>query len=97
MPGCALPIASYARISPRSRGQRRCILRVDTRTREGRLLRDVRKTLLEHVGSNPTAVHRALIESAAWLELRIALLVQRSQPYPVRSVPNFCAEVMYGT
>ena len=73
MPGCAFPIASYARISPRSRGQRRGIPRVDARTHEGRLLREVWKTLREHLGSNPTAVHKALIERAAWLELAIAL------------------------
>ena len=47
--------------------------RVDAGTREGRLLREVRKTLREPVGSNPTAVHKALIERAAWRELAIAL------------------------
>jgi len=73
MPSCTLPIARYARIPPESRAQRRGIPRVDARTREGRLLREVRKTLREHVASNPTAVHKALIERAAWLELAIAL------------------------
>jgi len=58
MPGCALPITPYARIPPKRRGQRRGILRVDARTRAGRLLRDVRKTLLEHVGSTATAIHK---------------------------------------
>ena len=73
MPSCTLPIARYARIPPESRAQRRGIPSVDARTREGRLLREVRKTLREHVASNPTAVHKALIERAAWLELAIAL------------------------
>jgi len=73
MPSCTLPIARSARIPPESRAQRRGIPRVDARTREGRLLREVRKTLREHVGSNPTAVHKALIERAAWRELAIAL------------------------
>ena len=73
MPSCTLPIARYARIPPESRAQRRGIPRVDARTREGRLLREVRKTLREHVASNPTAVHKALIERAAWRELAIAL------------------------
>jgi hypothetical protein len=43
MPGCAFPITRYGRIPPKSRGQRRGILRVDARTRE------------RHVGINPTA------------------------------------------
>ena len=75
MPSCTLPIVRSARIPPESRAQRRGIPRVDAdaRTREGRLLREVRKTLREHFGSNPTAVHKALIERAAWLELAIAL------------------------
>ena len=73
MPSCTLPIARSARIPHESRAQRRGIPRVDARTREGRLLREVRKTLREHVASNPTAVHKALIERAAWLELAIAL------------------------
>ena len=76
MPSCTLPIARYARIPPESRAQRRGIPRVDARTREGRLLREVRKTL------------KALIERAAWLELAIALS-ERSPPYPVRPVPIF--------
>ena len=62
MLGCARPIAPYARLEPKSRGQRRGILWVDARTREGRLLRDVRNTLLEHLGGNATAVHKSLIE-----------------------------------
>jgi len=74
MPGCARPIAPYTRLEPKSRGQRRGILRVDARTREGRLLRDARKTLLEHLGGTATAVQKSLVERAAWLELRIALL-----------------------
>ena len=88
MPSCTLPIARYARIPPESRAQRRGIPSVDARTREGRLPREVRKTPREHVASNPTAVHKALIERAAWLELAIALS-ERSPPYPVRPVPIF--------
>jgi len=73
MPSCTLPSARYARIPPKSRAQRRGIPRVDARTREGRLLREVTKTLREHVGSNPTTVHKTLIERAARLALTIAL------------------------
>jgi hypothetical protein len=77
MPGCARPIAPYMRLEPKSRGQRRGIVRVDARTREGRLLRDVRKALLEHLGPNPTVVQRSMVERAAWLELKCALLDQK--------------------
>jgi hypothetical protein len=73
MPSCTLPIARYAQIPPESRPQRRGIPRVDARTRKGRLLREVRKTPREHLGSNPTAVDKALIERAAWRELAIGL------------------------
>jgi len=89
MPSCTLPIARSARIPPESRAQRRGIPRVDARTREGRLLREVRKTLREHVGSNPTAVHKALIEHAAWRELAIALScngARRIRPVPILSL-----------
>ena len=88
MPSCTLPIARSARIPPESRA-RRGIPRVDARTREGRLLREVRKTLREHVGSNPTAVHKALIEHAAWRELAIALScngARRIRPVPILSL-----------
>jgi len=64
MRSCTLPIARPARIPPESHAQRRGIPRVDARTHEGRLLREVWKTLREHLGSNPTAVHKALIERA---------------------------------
>jgi hypothetical protein len=74
MPGCARPIAPYQRLPNQRRGQKRGIVRVDARTREGRLLRDVRKTLLEHVGPDPTPVQKSLIERASWLELKLALL-----------------------
>ena len=73
MPSCTLPIARSARIPHESRAQRRGIPRVDAGTREGRLLREARKTLREHLGSNPTAAHKAPIERAAWRELAIAL------------------------
>jgi hypothetical protein len=89
MPSCTLPIARSARIPPESRAQRRGIPRVDAGTREGRLLREVTKTLREHVGSNPTFVHKALIERAAWLELATALSCNGARR--IRSGPcRFC-------
>jgi hypothetical protein len=89
MPSCTLPIARSARIPHESRAQRRGIPRVDARTREGGRLREVRKTLREHLGSNPTAVDKALIERAAWLELAIALScngARRIRPVPIFSL-----------
>jgi hypothetical protein len=89
MPSCTLPIARSAPIPPESRAQRRGIPRVDVRTREGGQLREVRKTLREHLGSNPTAAHKALIERAAWLELAIALVcngARRIRPVPILSL-----------
>lgn len=50
------------------------LLRADGRSREARLLVSIRKELVEHVGSDPDAVQRALIEQAAQLRLRIALM-----------------------
>ena len=44
------------------------------RTKEGRLLRTVRAELLQHVGTKPSAVQKALIDRAAWLSLHVALM-----------------------
>ncbi len=46
------------------------LAKLDGRTREARLLRQVRSELTAHVGGNPSAVERRLIERAAWLTLR---------------------------
>ncbi len=50
------------------------LLRADGRTKEARLLFSIREELVEHVGGEPNAVQRALIEQAAQLRLRIALM-----------------------
>lgn len=47
---------------------------LDQRTREGRLMRQVRKDLTNHLGGNPSVTQRVMIDRAAWLSLRIALL-----------------------
>ena len=49
----------------------------DMRTREGRLLRQMRSELARHLGGNLTAPQRALVERAAMLQLRCAVLDQR--------------------
>jgi hypothetical protein len=49
----------------------------DMRTREGRLLKQMRARLTEQVGGSPNWAQQALIERAAWLQLRCAALDQR--------------------
>jgi hypothetical protein len=44
---------------------------LDGRTREAKLLRRVKAELTAHVGGNPSATQRALIERVAMLTLRI--------------------------
>jgi hypothetical protein len=49
------------RLESKSRGQRRGIFRCDGRTREGRLLKETRKALLDHLGSGATVVQRSMV------------------------------------
>src|SRR6267378_3329243 len=79
MPGPARPLAPYALLEPstKSRGQRRGIVRVDMRTRHGRLLKQTRAALLEHVGPHSTVAQRSMCERIAFLELRCALFDQK--------------------
>jgi hypothetical protein len=44
------------------------------KTREGALLRGVRAELVKHVGGHPSATQAVLIEAAAQLRVRIALM-----------------------
>lgn len=55
----------------------RSLLRLDRRSREYRLIRQVRQDLVEHVGGKPNAAQRMLIERAAILSLRVAMLDQK--------------------
>jgi hypothetical protein len=48
--------------------------KIDGRTKEAVLLRRVRRDLTAHVGGNPTATQRALIERAATISLQLARL-----------------------
>lgn len=48
------------------------LARIDQRTREARLMRQIRRSLIEHVGGAPSSVQRALIERACVLSLRVA-------------------------
>jgi hypothetical protein len=46
----------------------------DLRTRYGRILKSVRDELTSHVGSRPSATQKMLIERAAQLSLRVAMM-----------------------
>ena len=79
MPGPARPVAPYMRFEKASanRGQKRGVVRVDGRTVHGRLLKNTRAALLEHLGPGVTIPQKAIIERIAWLELRCALFDQK--------------------
>jgi hypothetical protein len=50
------------------------LARPDGRTKEARLLRQMREELIRHLGGNVTPPQRAMIERAAMLQLRCAAL-----------------------
>ena len=52
--------------------------RIDRRTWQGRLLEETRLDLTRHVGGNPSAVQRHLIDRAAMLTLHMAQLDRRT-------------------
>jgi hypothetical protein len=55
----------------------RSLVRVDKRSREYRLMRQIREDLTAHVGGNPNPAQRMLIERAVILSLRVAMLDQK--------------------
>jgi len=64
------------RIGPYSRPSG--LAKLDGRTREARLMRNLRARLVEHVGGKPSATQAALIDRAVWLSLHVAQLDQRT-------------------
>jgi hypothetical protein len=50
------------------------LAKIDQRTREGRLTRETRAELIAHVGDQPSATQRALIEQLVQIRLRLALM-----------------------
>lgn len=50
------------------------LAKLDRRTREAQLMQRVRKELTDHVGGEPSAAQAMIIEQAAQLRLRIALM-----------------------
>ena len=76
VPGPARPIHLYFLVDPSpgpDRGQPPGIARVDGRAKEGRLLKRIRKGILDHLsaqGGEPSIVHHSLTERAAGLEFK---------------------------
>ncbi len=50
------------------------LARLDNRSREGRIMAQVRADLTTHLGGKPSATQRAMIDRAAWLTLHMALI-----------------------
>lgn len=59
-------------LSPYSR--QNTLAQLDGRTKEARLMQAMRTALAEHVGGTPSAPQIALIERAAQLSLRVAMM-----------------------
>ena len=55
------------------------LLNLDQRTREARLMRETRAELTAHVGGNPSATQRVLIDRATRLTLQLAMLDARAE------------------
>lgn len=53
------------------------LAKLDRRTREARLMQNVREDLLRHLGGHASAVEAMLIERAAVLSLRVAMFDQQ--------------------
>lgn len=60
------------RLGPYSRAA--TLAKLDGRTKEARLLAEVRDDLTRHLGGSPSATQRRLIERCAWLSLHVAQL-----------------------
>ncbi|BAI00778.1 hypothetical protein [Acetobacter pasteurianus] len=60
------------KIGPYSRPD--SLKKLDGRSKEARLLKDVRSALVDHVGGAPSVTQLALIDRAAWLTLHMAMM-----------------------
>ncbi len=65
-PASVRPVAPYSRPAT--------LAKLDGRRREARLMREARAELVAHVGGNPSATQRALIEQCVQLRLRLAVM-----------------------
>lgn len=73
-------------VGPHSR--RDLLTQLDRRSHEARLLRAFRQELTAHVGGAPTATQRVLIDRAAVLQLRLALMDRASLTTPGMTEKN---------
>ena len=81
---------TYQPFQSEGRSKRRGIVRVDRRTREGKLLEQIRAALTAQVGGSPNFVQCAIIERAAFLSVEAAKVNARiaagtSTPADLRS------------
>ena len=65
-----------SRIGVRKRAD--AVSKMDGRTWEAKLLREVRQDLTAHCGGTPSATQRALIDRATWLTLYVARIDRRT-------------------
>jgi hypothetical protein len=64
------------------------IARVDGRAKEGRLLKRIRKGILDRLsaqGGEPSIVHHSLTERAAWLEFNISYVPRVADAGPLQA------------
>jgi hypothetical protein len=59
-------------VGPDSRQHR--LAKIDGRTKIAKLMRETRAALIAHVGGEPSATQRALIERVVWLRLKCSLI-----------------------
>jgi hypothetical protein len=81
---------TYQPFQSEGRSKRRGLVRVDRRTREGKLLEQTRAALTAQVGGNPNFLQCAIIERAAFLSVEAAKVNARiaagtSTPADLRS------------
>ena len=64
------------------------LAKLDRRTRQSRLMETTRAELTEHVGGKPSVTQRALIDRAAVLALRLAMMDAQTGPDGAMSEKN---------
>jgi hypothetical protein len=65
---------------PRAHSRHIALGDIDKRRREARLMGEIIEELTAHCGGNPSAVQRRLIQRAAILHLRLALMDEQTEP-----------------
>jgi hypothetical protein len=68
------PRANQHSPSIRPHSKSRQLAKIDYRTSEGLIVKGLRRDLIKHLGGQPTAIERVLIERCCWLQIRLAML-----------------------